>query len=140
MAATRGLDVEGPAAPLRPNRALDVEGPAAPPRRNGELAFAEPWESRAFGLAVALDAAGVIEWEAFRQQLIAAIGAWEAEHSPDDESWSYWRCWQDALETLLAENGVLGAHEVDDRSELLAARPAGHDHVHDHAGGSGHSH
>ena len=31
-----------------------VDGPAAPPRSNGELVFAEPWESRAFGVAVAL--------------------------------------------------------------------------------------
>ncbi|MGH9123449.1 MAG: nitrile hydratase accessory protein [Acidimicrobiales bacterium] len=111
-------------------RELDIEGLAAPPRRNGELAFSEPWESRAFGLAVALDAAGVIEWEAFRQRLITAVGAWEATHAPGADSWSYWRCWQDALETLLAAEGVLGDHEVDDRSEALAARPAGHDHDH----------
>ena len=107
---------------------LDVEGPAAPPRRNGELAFSEPWESRAFGLAVALDAAGIIEWEAFRQQLIATIGAWEATHAPDDESWSYWRCWQDALEQLLLDQGVIGGDDVDLRSEQLAARAPGHDH------------
>ena len=33
---------------------LEIDGPAAPPRDNGELVFAEPWESRAFGLAVTL--------------------------------------------------------------------------------------
>lgn len=109
---------------------LDLDGPAAPPRRNGELAFAEPWESRAFGLAVALDAAGVIVWESFRQQLMATIGAWEHSHDADDESWSYWRCWQDALEQLLLDDGVLGADEVDERSEQLAARAPGHDHDH----------
>ena len=31
---------------------LDLAGPAAPPRDNGELVFAQPWESRAFGMAV----------------------------------------------------------------------------------------
>ncbi|MDQ1421527.1 MAG: hypothetical protein QOJ52_3489 [Acidimicrobiaceae bacterium] len=117
---------------------LDVEGPAAPPRRNGELAFSEPWESRAFGLAVALDAAGVIEWETFRQQLIATIGVWEAAHAPDDESWSYWRCWQDALEQLLLDQGVIGGDDVDLRSEQLAARAPGHDH--DHGDHSHHRH
>jgi nitrile hydratase accessory protein len=111
---------------------LDIEGPGAPPRRNGELAFSEPWESRAFGLAVALDASGVIEWEAFRQQLIATIGVWEAAHIPDDESWSYWRCWQDALEQLLLDQGVIGDDDVDRRSEQLAARAPGHDHEHHH--------
>ena len=39
---------------------LDIEGPAAPPRSNGELVFAEPWESRAFGMAVTLYEAGVL--------------------------------------------------------------------------------
>jgi nitrile hydratase accessory protein len=110
---------------------LDIDGPAAPPRRNGELAFSAPWESRAFGLAVALDAAGVIEWEAFRQELIATIAAWEATHAAGDDSWSYWRCWQDALETLLGAQGVLGAGDVDARGRELAARPPGHDHDHD---------
>jgi nitrile hydratase accessory protein len=111
---------------------LDIDGPAAPPRRNGELAFSEPWESRAFGLAVALDAAGVIAWESFRQRLMATIGAWEATHQAGDESWNYWRCWQDALEQLLRDQGVLGVEEVDTRTALLAARAPGHDHHHRH--------
>jgi hypothetical protein len=33
---------------------LDSVGPATPPRDNGELVFAAPWESQAFGLALAL--------------------------------------------------------------------------------------
>ena len=37
---------------------MDIEGSAAPPRANGELVFAEPWESRAFAMAVALCEAG----------------------------------------------------------------------------------
>ena len=38
-----------------PGYLLDSSGPAAPPRDNGELVFAAPWESRAFGLALALN-------------------------------------------------------------------------------------
>ncbi len=53
---------------------LDSSGAAAPPRDNGELVFAAPWESRAFGVALALHDAGRIEWEDFRQTLIAEIG------------------------------------------------------------------
>ena len=34
--------------------AAEAEGPAAPPRANGELVFEAPWESRAFGIAIAL--------------------------------------------------------------------------------------
>ena len=39
--------------------ALDSDGPAAPPRRNGELAFEAPWESRLFGVTMALVRSGV---------------------------------------------------------------------------------
>jgi nitrile hydratase accessory protein len=121
---------------------LDVDGPAAPPRRNGELAFSEPWESRSFGLAVALEVSGVIDWEAFRQQLMSTIGAWERSHHTEDEivvnetvvkqPWGYWRCWQNALERLLLDIGVLGVGDVDSRAEQLAARAPGHDHEHEH--------
>ena len=66
---------------------LDAAGPAAPPRDNGELVFAAPWESRAFGLALALTETGLIDWEDFRQALIREIGDWEAAH-PSGEGWS----------------------------------------------------
>ena len=52
---------------------LPTEGPEAPPRRNGELVFEAPWESRAFGMAVALCEQGLFEWEEFRRCLIAEI-------------------------------------------------------------------
>ena len=105
---------------------LDVDGPGAPPRSNGELVFSAPWESRAFGLAMALAEAGVFEWETFRQALIAHIAAFEAAH-PDGEGWSYYSCWLAALESVLAD-GVLSGDEVQARIEQLAVRPAGHDH------------
>ena len=37
----------------------ELEGVAAPPRANGELVFAAPWESRVFGVTMALREAGV---------------------------------------------------------------------------------
>jgi nitrile hydratase accessory protein len=112
---------------------LDVAGPAAPPRRNGELVFAEPWESRAFGLALAVHAGGTFEWEAFRRQLMAAIARWEAGH-PEDEEWAYYRCWLQALETVLVGEGLIGPGELDQRARELAARPTAHDHhqLHEH--------
>jgi nitrile hydratase accessory protein len=123
-----------------PSGLLDIEGPAAPPRSNGELVFAEPWESRAFGLAMTLHAKCVFEWEDFRQRLSAAIA--EAERDPDShEPFSYYRCWLTALERVLDDKGVLSGEELVDRAKELDARPAGHDHDHDHDhGGHGHDH
>ncbi|MGW5686203.1 nitrile hydratase accessory protein [Nonomuraea sp. NPDC003754] len=97
---------------------LDVGSPAAPPRSNGELVFAEPWEGRAFGLAVAACEAGAFTWEDFRQALIARIAA--RPQAP------YYVCWFEALERVLAVEG-----QVRERAALLAARPAGHDHAMD---------
>ncbi len=111
---------------------LDVDGPAAPPRSNGELTFGEPWESRAFGLALALHAGGAFAWEDFRQELITTIAAWEGAGHPA-EQWSYYRCWLRALESVLAASGLVVPADLDARARALADRPAGHGHAgHDH--------
>jgi len=117
---------------------MEIEGPAAPPRDNGELVFAEPWESRAFGMAVSLNDTGAFSWEQFQAALIARIKAWEDDHPPG-ECYSYYRCWLEALEDVLAGDGTVFADEITARARELAARPAGHDHDHDHdAHGHGH--
>lgn len=132
----------------QPSAELDIDGPAAPPRSNGELVFAEPWESRAFGLAMSLNAGGVFEWEDFRRQLITAVAEAERE-ATDDEPYSYYRCWLAALERVLDAGGVVSTEQLRARAEELDARPAGHDHADGHGGhggyadghgGHGHSH
>jgi nitrile hydratase accessory protein len=105
---------------------LAIDGPS-----NGELVFAEPWESRAFGMAVALYESGVFGWAQFQAALIARIGAWEADH-PQGEGWSYYQHWLGALEDVLASDGSVFPDEVGMRALQLAERPAGHDHD-DHA-------
>ena len=105
-------------------RAVGSEGP---PRRNGELVFQAPWESRAFGLAVALHEAGVFEWEGFRQRLIAEISAWEASHAAD-APYAYYQLWLRALEQTLAERGLYTRDELEDRVSDFHLRPHGHDH------------
>ncbi len=109
---------------------LDEDGAAAPPRENGELAFSAPWESRLFGLTMALVEAGRLDWEAFRGRLIGAIAAWEETAS--DEEWNYWQRWQEAFEDSLESAGLVTAPEIDHLSGQLAARPHGHDHSHGH--------
>jgi nitrile hydratase accessory protein len=110
---------------------LATTGPAAPPRSNGELVFAAPWESRLFGVTVALVEARRFEWGEFQQRLIAAVGRWEADH-PDGADYRYYERWAEALETLLADHGIVGLDLIDERAAELGERPAGHDHDHDH--------
>ena len=104
---------------------LDVDGSAAPPRRNGELVFQTPWESRLFGITMALHRAGCFEWDEFRRLLIAAIARCERE---PDAAWGYYESWRAALEALMARKGLCQAAELDARTRALAARPEGHDH------------
>jgi len=122
--------------------ALDLEGPAAPPRSNGELVFQAPWESRLFGVTMALLQSRSFDWDEFRELLIDEIGRSDREHrreqpvlpESDDSSGAgnYYACWQAALERLLAAKELCAAAELEDRCSAFAARPAGHDHDHDH--------
>ncbi len=109
---------------------LDENGALAPPRSNGELAFSAPWESRLFGLTMALVEAGRLDWEAFRGRLIGAVAAWEA--AAREEDWNYWLRWQAALEDSLDAAGLVATPEIDRLTGRLAARPHGHDHRHVH--------
>ena len=80
-----------------------ASGPAALPRKNGELVFEAPWQSRAFGLAIALHDAGAIDFEEFRERLIAEIAAHELEHGTDGDGGRYYEHWLDALQHVLGE-------------------------------------
>ncbi len=114
-----------------PTVELDIDGPAAPPRANGEIVFAEPWQSRAFGLVMALSDSGAIEWEDFRTKLIREISQWEASNSPGD-CFNYYACWLAALEAVCVDRSLVPEASLGERQDELLARPAGYDHDHDH--------
>ncbi|TWP53809.1 nitrile hydratase accessory protein [Lentzea tibetensis] len=81
---------------------MTTELPADVPRSNGELLFEFPWESRAFGLAVALADAGALQWDDFRAELVDAI----AGRDPD-APYRYYEHWLTALERALVSTGVV---------------------------------
>lgn len=106
------------------------EGASALPRKNGELVFEAPWESRAFGVAIALHDAGAIDFEAFRARLIAEIG----DAGDGEDAAAYYACWLRALEHVLLERGIVSSAELELRSAAIAHDWA-HDHEHLHAEG-----
>ncbi|MGW9028185.1 nitrile hydratase accessory protein [Streptomyces sp. NPDC055722] len=118
---------------------LEIEGPTAPPRANGELVFAEPWESRAFGMAVSLYEAGAFTWPDFQAALIARIRAWETT-AAQDEPYNYYQLWLAALEDVLVGLCAVSTDEVTARTQALSERPVGHDHRDDHGHGHHHDH
>lgn len=108
---------------------VDAAGVAAPPRRNGELVFEAPWESRAFGVALALHERGTLDFEEFRARLIDEIQDWQAAHASGDESWTYYERWLAALERALVERGIVALEEIDARAtEIAEERDRDHDH------------
>jgi nitrile hydratase accessory protein len=121
-----------PAAAIAAALLAETGGPAAPPRSNGELVFEAPWESRVFGLAIALSERETCDWEQFRRRLIAEIGAWEQDHAGDPEArWSYYERWLASLERLLLDDNLLTEEEIEARAALLERADA-HDHDNHH--------
>jgi len=108
-------------------RVLAEDGPAAPPRANGEMVFAAPWESRIFGVTLALYEDGRFAWPEFQSRLIAAIARHEAELG--DGEYQYYACWLEAFRALATDKGWLDAAALDKLERELAARPRGHDHA-----------
>ena len=67
------------------------------PRRDNEPVFREPWEARAFALAVALHDRGLFTWSEWADALAAEIAA-----APADDGTGYYERWLAALERILA--------------------------------------
>ena len=95
----------------------EMSGSSALPRSNGELVFENPWEGRAFGVAVALTHAGRYEWREFNSVFIEHIA--KAEQSDDPST--YYQRWLAALEELALQKGLVSAQELDQRAQQFAA-------------------
>ena len=65
--------------------------------------FAEPWEARAFAMAVSLHDRGLFTWGEWADALAARI---KAAADDRDVGGSYYHHWLGALEDLLAGNGI----------------------------------
>lgn len=104
-----------PDGPLPGSLPHDGEGPV----------FREPWEARAFALAVRLHEAGHFTWSEWAEALSAEIRA-AAEAGDPDTGDTYYRHWLRALEDLLARKGLLAPGDLESRAALAGA-PAHHD-------------
>ena len=96
------------------------------PGGSGDRAFDQPWELRAFAMAVAAYHEGQYEWSEFQLSLIDSIKRWEADGGA--EPWSYYEHWLTALETVLAGSGALSDAALDDRTKAVLATPRNANH------------
>ncbi len=102
--------------------------------RDGEqqLSFSQPWELRAFAVAVAAHQNGLYDWSEFQLALIGAIRQWEdsAQDDPEVNPWRYYERWLEALESVLSGTGVMGDDELDHRAHTILTTPRNADHHH----------
>ena len=85
-----------------------------PEPRDGDQAFDEPWQLRAFAIAVGAHEAGEFEWAAFQSALIDSIDCWE-KSAGSKSDWSYYEHWVKALEMVLgaaSEDRLFGVVEA----------------------------
>jgi len=116
-----------------------MEGTAALPRQNGELVFQAPWESRAFGMAVALYEQGRYQqWDDFRSRLIEEIAVWEQQQSVREVPWHYYARWLAAFERLVVEKGLLSTEDIEARTAEVLSGAWDEQHTHHHADGEPH--
>jgi nitrile hydratase accessory protein len=110
-----------------PTNRVDKAMRAAGATDGDDAVFAEPWEARAFALAVTLSAGGQFSWDEFRERLIAEIAQADAGEIRDADAASprdpYYECWLAALEKLLREKALLNLDEIERRAAAIAASP-----------------
>ncbi|WP_236796055.1 nitrile hydratase accessory protein [Amycolatopsis sp. GM8] len=91
-----------------------------------EQAFDQPWELRAFAMAVAAYHNGHYEWSEFQLSLVDAIRRWE--QGDGGEPWRYYEHWVTALETVLSSRGLLSEALLDDETRVVLATPRNANH------------
>src|SRR6202000_1038628 len=91
---------------LGPQQAMRaaVAVPGVPRDEDGPV-FREPWEARAFAMALALHERGVFTWKEWDGALGAAIKRAKPAGDPDTGE-TYYRHWLATLERLVAAKGV----------------------------------
>jgi len=75
------------------------------PRDSYGPVFREPWEARAFAMALALRDGGLFTWSEWAATLGEEIKKAQADGDPDTGD-TYYRHWLAALERIVAEKGV----------------------------------
>jgi nitrile hydratase accessory protein len=135
---SRGLDTAADVPPGTGER-RDVErllkqlpGSGEIPRNEGELSFREPWEVRTLGIVVGMYEAGHFAWADFQSELVDVIAEWEAMAADRRRPWSYYACWQQAAERLIAKKAFVTTDEFDQRAEEFASGARTPPHTHGH--------
>jgi nitrile hydratase accessory protein len=76
-------------------------------------AFAEPWQARAFAIAILASRQGCFSWAEWTQALGRELQTVSSAQSPSGDA-HYFDCWLRALQRLLIGKGAIGEAELRD--------------------------
>ena len=79
-------------------------------------AFAEPWQARAFAMAVLASRQGCFTWSEWSQALGRELRR-AASPDPKASEAGYYDCWLMALQSLLIGKGTVGEGELRERRD-----------------------
>jgi nitrile hydratase accessory protein len=84
------------------------------------VAFAEPWEARAFAIAVLASRQGCFTWSEWTHALGRELRS-VSDADPQAVSTHYFDCWLAALQSLLVGKGSVGQAELHERKHAWEA-------------------
>ncbi len=79
-------------------------------------AFTEPWQARAFAIAVLASRQGCFTWSEWTQALGRELQR-ASDAGAQMADGSYFECWLSALQSLLAGKGAIGPEELSHRRQ-----------------------
>jgi len=84
-----------------------------------DAAFAEPWQARAFAIAILASRQGCFTWSEWTQALSRELQRAADGDAPGGRA-AYFDCWLAALQSLLVGKGAVGQGELSERKEAWA--------------------
>lgn len=86
------------------------------PRDTDGPVFAEPWQAKAFAMAIKLHEQGLFSWNEWASALSDEIKTAQAQGDPDLGN-TYYEHWLRALERLVTEKGAANQTSLDTQKE-----------------------
>lgn len=84
------------------------------PAEQSDVGFAEPWQARAFAIAVIASRQGCFTWSEWTHALGRELRL-ASDPDPKTEGARYFDCWLLALQSLLLAKGAVGHAELHER-------------------------
>jgi nitrile hydratase accessory protein len=96
------------------NTPLSIDDIPALPRDQDGPVFNQPWEAKAFALAVHLSEAGCFTWPEWVRTFSREIKAAQERGDPDLGD-TYYQYWLNTLERVCAAKGLVGSEDMQRR-------------------------